>query len=988
VRCLFLNGLCLLVLLVGAPAWALDPARKVDEYTIARWTMEDGLPHNLVHTISQDADGYLWAGTWEGAARFDGRRFTPYDAGTVPGLEIEGVRAITPHPQGGMVLSLGRVGPGVLRFHQGRWQRLPGQAGTLPDVSVLRFGPDGALWIGTDHSLFRMAPDGRLQDIGGTHERLANERVLAILPLPDGRALVGNRRGLFRIDKGRATDWGREKGLPETSVLAIQPSRWGGILVGGGAGVWRLEDAHTQQITGERAEAMLEDRNGNLWISTLDGLRRYAQGRYETLGERNGLMGRLAPALFEDRDGLLWVGTTNGLFRIADGPVFGLDRSSGLRDIYVRAIIERPGQGIWVGHPMGVDMWQGGQSRAVPLAFDGKPDPSVLSMANGRDGGLWIGTYDQGVIHLPAAAEGAQARPWRIDEAGGLPSNHVRALLERADGSLWIGSNEGVSVYRDGRIVRHYGAGDGLPAGNVYMLYETAQGVLWIGTSNGMAMMRHDGTLQAWAPMSEFPAVAAFDFLADPDGSLWIASDRGLLHWREGVFVQFDHRQGLPNNRLFRLLEDDNGDFWVSSNRGVFRISRPALTAVENHHLARLPVEAFTHADGLPSSQANGASAPAGWLMRDGKLWFATANGIGVIDPDDARRQRSQGVTLVIEAVEADGRALPLQAEYTLAADTRRVVIRFTGLNQRASERLRYRYRMVGFDRGWIETDNGIAHDAVYTNLPAGKLRFEVQVMNAPADWSKPEGVVTRTVALDKTAPWWLRAWAVAAYVVLLGLLGWGVLLLAMRRHRHRQRRLQALVDVRTSELSDKNAQLEQAGEANARLLEQLAYQARHDPLTRLANRRAGDAFLADALEVSRREGRPLCVALLDIDHFKAVNDRYGHAFGDDVLSQVAALAEQLAGGHDEVLIARWGGEEFLVCQQLPWSVARARLETLRDGIAQASIDTPDGGTLHCTVSIGVAELEAGQDQRDLLRVADERLYRAKQQGRNRLVSG
>ncbi|WP_192310992.1 ligand-binding sensor domain-containing diguanylate cyclase [Pseudoxanthomonas sp. PXM02] len=984
-RRLFLNGLCLLVLLVGAPAWALDPARKVDEYTIARWTMEDGLPHNLVHTISQDADGYVWAGTWEGAARFDGRRFTAYDAGTVPGLEIEGVRAITPHPQGGMVLSLGRVGPGVVRFHQGRWQRLPGQAGTLPDVSVLRFAPDGALWIGTDHSLFRMDPSGRLQDIGSTHERLANERVLAILPLPDGRALVGNRHGLFRIDNGRATDWGRRVGLPDTSVLAIQASRWGGILVGGGAGVWRVERDRPQQVTGERAEAMLEDRNGNLWISTLDGLRRYAQGRYETLGEPNGLMGRLAPSLFEDRDGLLWVGTTNGLYRISDGPVFGLGRSSGLRDIYVRTIIERPGQGVWVGHPMGVDMWQGGQSRPVPLAFDGKTDPSVLSMANARDGGLWIGTYDQGVIHLPAA--GTQARPWRIDEAGGLPSNHVRALLERSDGSLWIGSNEGVTVYRDGRIARHYGVEDGLPAGNVYVLYETAQGVLWIGTGNGMAMMRRDGTLQTWKPMSDFPAVAAFDFLADPDGSLWIASDRGLLHWSEGRFVQFDHRQGLPNNRLFRLLEDDNGDFWVSSNRGVFRISRPALTAVENHYLARLPVEAFTHADGLPSSQANGASAPAGWLMRDGKLWFATANGIGVIDPDDARRQRNQGVTLVVEAIDADGRVLPLQTRYTLAADTRRVVIRFTGLNQRASERLRYRYRMVGFDRGWIETDNSIAHDAVYTNLPSGKLRFEVQAMNAPADWSKQEDVVARTVELDKASPWWMRAWAMVAYVLLLGLVGWGVLLLAMRRHRLRQRRLQALVDVRTSELSDKNRLLEQAGEANAQLLEQLAYQARHDPLTRLANRRAGDAFLAEALEVSRREGRPLSVALLDIDHFKAVNDRYGHAFGDEVLSQVAALAEQLAGGRDDVLIARWGGEEFLVCQQLPWSTARARLEALREGIAQASIDAPDGDTLQCTVSIGMAELEAGQDLRDLLRVADERLYRAKQQGRNRLVS-
>ncbi|MBA3928181.1 MAG: GGDEF domain-containing protein [Xanthomonas sp.] len=991
VRCLsrlFTTGLCLLVLLIGAPAWALDPARKVDEYTIARWTMEDGLPHNLVHTISQDRDGYVWTGTWEGASRFDGRRFTSYGAGAVPGLEIEGVRAVTPHPQGGMVLSLGRVGPGVLRFHEGRWQRLAGPAGTLADVSVLRFGPDGVLWIGTDHSLFRMGAAGDLQEIGSTHPRLANERVLAILPLPDGQALVGNRHGLFRVERDRATDWGERTALPHTSVLAIQSSRWGGILVGGSAGVWRIENARAQQITGERAEAMLEDRNGNLWISTLDGLRRYAQGGHETLGERNGLMGRLAPALFEDRDGLLWVGTTNGLYRISDGPVFGLARSSGLRDIYVRAIIERPGQGVWIGHPMGVDVWQAGQSRAVPLAFDGKTDPSVLSMANARDGGLWIGTYDQGVIHLPAAVDGVQGPPWRIDETDGLPSSHVRALLERADGSLWIGSNEGVTVYRDGRIARHYDADDGLPAGNVYILYETAQGVLWIGTSNGMAMMRRDGTVQAWMPMSDFPAVAAFDFLADPDGSLWIASDRGLLHWRNGVFMQFDHRQGLPNNRLFRLLEDDNGDFWASSNRGVFRMSRAALTAVENRHLARLPVEAFTHADGLPSSQANGASAPAGWPMRDGKLWFATANGIGVIDPDDARRQRAQGVTLVMEAVEVDGRVLPLQARYALAADTRRVVIRFTGLNQRAPERLRYRYRMVGFDRDWIETDNGIAHDAVYTNLPAGKLRFEVQVMNAPADWSKQDGVVTRTMDLDKAAPWWLRAWAVAIYVVLLGLVGWAVLLLAMRRHRHRQRRLEALVEARTSELSDKNAQLEQAGEAHARLLEQLAYQARHDPLTRLANRRAGDAFLAEALEVSRREGRPLCVALLDIDHFKAVNDRYGHAFGDDVLSQVAALAEQLAGGHEDVLIARYGGEEFLVCQQLPWSIARARLEVLREGIAEADIDTPDGGSLRCTVSIGVAELGAGQDLRDLLRIADERLYRAKQQGRNRLVSG
>lgn len=128
-----------------------------------------------------------------------------------------------------------------MRVHEGRWERLPGDAGTLPDVSVLRFGPDGTLWIGTDHSLFSLQRDGRLRDVGGMHAGLANERVQAILPLPDGQALVGNRHGLFRVAGGRVQDWGRAQGLPDTAVLAIQASRWGGVLVGGSAGVWQLE---------------------------------------------------------------------------------------------------------------------------------------------------------------------------------------------------------------------------------------------------------------------------------------------------------------------------------------------------------------------------------------------------------------------------------------------------------------------------------------------------------------------------------------------------------------------------------------------------------------------------------------------------------------------------------------------------------------------------------------------------------------------------
>lgn len=223
------------------------------------------------------------------------------------------------------------------------------------------------MWIGTDSSLFRLDGQGRIDEVGA-HPLLRGERVLAVLPLPGDEVLVGNRHGLFRIAGGQVSDWGRAIGLPETTVLGLAQSRQGGLLVGGSGGVWRVQDGQVTRISAQRAEAMLEDRDGNLWISTLDGLVRHSHGRVEILGERHGLKGRLAPSLFEDRDGLLWVGTTNGLFRISDGPVFGIDRSAGLRDGYVRTLVQKDDRSVWIGHPMGVDVWRNGRMEKVPLA--------------------------------------------------------------------------------------------------------------------------------------------------------------------------------------------------------------------------------------------------------------------------------------------------------------------------------------------------------------------------------------------------------------------------------------------------------------------------------------------------------------------------------------------------------------------------------------------------------------------------------------------
>lgn len=966
------------------PAWALDPARDVDEYTVTGWTMEDGLPHNLVHYVTQGPQGYLWVGTWEGAARFDGLRFTDYDTITVPGMQVAGVRSILPDADGAMLF--GTAQSGVLRLAHGQWSRVGGPKAAALTVSVLRRGPDGALWIGTETSLFRLDRQGHL-DEPGTAPPLRGALTYALLPGADGSLLIGNGRGLYRLSAGRVEDVGRQAGLPAEAVRSLLLARDGSLWVAGDGGVWRIRDGKAERRLDQRVEALLEDRDGNLWMAEAAGrlIRLDPQGRMQVLDGRHGLAGRASPALFEDREGLLWAGTTNGLFRIADGPVYGIDHVRGLGDDYVRVLLQDTRGDVWIGHASGLDRMRAGRIEHVVLARGGRPEPSVLALAPSADGGTWIGTYDQGVLHLPADRIDAGAPLQRIDEARGLPSAHVRAILQQADGSVWIGTSAGLSHWRDGRLVRNYGKADGLPADFIRSLHQGRDGRLWIGTSAGIAALSPQGRLRAWVPGRDYPAMGSFDFLEDADGTLWIASDHGVLRLRGGRFSQYDHRRGLPRDTVLRVLDDGAGSLWFSSNFGVFRIARAAFDAVDAGRSERLAVEVFDHDDGMPSSQANGSSAPAGWRMRDGRLWFPTARGVAVIDPAVAGRQRAADIALVVESVDIDGSVQASAAGYRLPPEARRLAIRYAGLALRSPGKLRYRYRLAGFDRDWIEA--GTATEAVYTSLPPGNFRFEVQATQAPADW---RGTARQTQAgfdLTVEPPFWRRSGFIAVCVVLAVMLPVLAYRLATARMQHRQRRLRRLIARSTRELRRKNEALELAGLEREALLQRLEWQAGHDELTGLPNRRAGDDYLAEAIRTASDNGQPFSVGLIDIDRFKRVNDEHGHAAGDAALRAIAGVMTSMVG-QAGLFAARHGGEEFLVCLPgLDLPAATACLQAVCDRVAATEVDIGSGIRLRCTISIGVAALMPGQSQRSLLALADWRLYQAKRQGRNRVVS-
>lgn len=947
------------------------PLALAARHTVAGWGMEQGLPHNLVQSVAQGSDGFIWLGTWEGVVRFNGRSFTVFDRQNTPGVELSGVLSILPEADGAVLF--GTISDGVYRYHRGRWEALGGADARHLSVSALLRDRSGGLWIGAKEKLLRLLPSGQLLDAGSALG-LPEVPITALRSGADDTLLVATEKGVYQLRLGQLSAWNNTAGWVVRDLL---DDGHGGWVVAADDGIHWLRGSGQRQhlLPGERVDAVRLDSSGALWLSLSAGrLVRWNAGTIE----RIVVPGQVSPALMIDQEGLVWAGSTDGLFRIDEGAARGLTSEDGLGSDYVRALIQSANGDVWIGHSEGLDRMRGDAISHLRLLPGSGRDASVLALAT-RDSNIWAGTYNQGVFRLDDSG--------RILQQIRLPGTVqplVRSLLSESDGGLWIGSSEGLFHYQHDQL-RHYGQDEGLPGAAVHALYRDAAGVLWIGTDSGMASLDAAGKLQGWSADLDFPARYVFDFLGDDNGDLWMATDHGLLRKRGLDITVFDHRNGLPRDKVFRVIDDGAGHLWLPSNQGVFRLDRRDLIAVAAGARTHLAVQVLDHTDGMPSSQGNGASSPAGWLTRKGELLFPTGGGLAVIDP-----QRVDGNTrfrkfpVAIESVVVDGDPQPLRSAYGLPAGVERIAVAYAGLGFRAPDKMRYRYRLEGFDTDWVDAGSRI--EAVYTNLPPGHYRLRIQSMSLPLDWENTSRGGEAMLSLDVAAPLWQRPWVrwlsgLALLALLLLLLGWRAI-----SYRRRQKRLNNEIAARTQELSEKNRALEQADFERASLLQRLEHQAMHDALTGLPNRRAGDAYLQKALSQAAAAGTPLTVALVDVDHFKQINDRYGHDAGDQVLRDIASLLQLRLGTSQ--FVARHGGEEFLVVMPgLSLQDAVTVLQELRMRLARLRFEEVDA-EVSVTVSIGVAALGPGQNTgRTLLAAADRQLYRAKREGRNRVLA-
>ena len=455
----------------------------------------------------------------------------------------------------------------------------------------------------------------------------------------------------------------------------------------------------------------------------------------------------------------------------------------------------------------------------------------------------------------------------------------------------------------------------------------------------------------------------------DKDGALWIGTPGGLTRYKNGKFANITRAQGLYDDRVFQILEDGNGNLWMSCNRGIFRVAKKDLDDVADGKREAVVSIAYGTGDGMRVGECNGQGQPAGWKRKDGTLWFPTPRGAVQVDPKRILRNEL-APPVAIEEVTFDKK--PYRAgTVTLVAPPGdgEIEIHYTGLSFLEPEKVRFKYRLVGFDRDWV--DAGTRRVAYYTNIPPDRYRFEVIAANNDGVWNETGAAL----GFELRPHFYQARWFHVLVLFALGALVFAAYQGRIRQLAARERLLASLVKDRTRELEQAN-----------QMLARFSYL---DAVTGIANRRNFDDGLELEWRRLHREGGPLSLVMIDIDHFKAFNDTYGHQKGDECLKTVAeALRRALHRPGD--ICARYGGEEFGVI--LPGTDAAgafAVAEGLRQSIEELAV--PHAGSSVAsvvTISVGVATIQPqeGGSGGALIESADQALYQSKRTGRNRVT--
>jgi signal transduction histidine kinase/ligand-binding sensor domain-containing protein/DNA-binding response OmpR family regulator len=805
--------------------FAPDLVNRFSEYT---WTQRDGLSGAPVSAIVQTADGYLWLGTGDGLARFGGAGFTWFRKSNVPQIIDNEITALAADKAGGLWVATAAGGalhytPGA-PLSPGTFEHY-GSGDGLPDDRLLAIAvdPQGRVWAGTQHGMAMFA-DGRFQPVYADDFR---GPVSYLYFGSDGETWVGGFGLALRISGGKVTEI-PVPGSPVTSIVRIS---YGEILISDGQLYRILADrAVPHQIGGvSDARQVLEDSRGNLWISLAGG------GLKAVNGSRPGSPpAQFLPesdskvqVLFEDRQGNVWAGTRSGVLHRYRPHVFeGIGSKEGLADDDIFSVYEDVKGSIWIGGRQGLNELAPDGRLRLFTTKDGLPHLHVNALGGAAGGGLWIGT-SIGVARLENGTFTTPSQPATLKSG-------VRTVLEDREGNLWVGTaHQGLEVMRRGSWT-HYGVENGLGSLAVRELYQDSGGAVWVGTWGGLTRFEN-GKTTLFNARSGLPQDSATVVYEDEQKTLWVGSPAGLVRLKNGAITAFGPKAGILS-AVEQITGDLKGNLWLGTAAGIVRVSRAELDRYKGPHGPPVRTVHYGVDDGLPSLFCSTSTHPLAMRSRDGRLWFATARGLAMLNSVSWKPDLVQP-TVLIDGFVADREPIVVNGVATaphpknaggsgsiVLAPAKRNHLEFyySAVDLPGSGKVRFRYKLEGWDADW--TDAAGRQTAYYNRMKPGEYRFRVAASNSDGVWNEQGAAIS-----FRLAPYFYETWVFYLLSALTGVVALAAIYrLRVRRHQKTEQQLTRLVQERTNEL--------QMAEA----------QARHSSFEAQAANRAKSEFLAN----------------------------------------------------------------------------------------------------------------------------------------------
>jgi len=507
-------------------------------------------------------------------------------------------------------------------------------------------------------------------------------------------------------------------------------------LHGGRADLFTSSDG----LSAEDVYNIFEDREGNIWVATINGLDRFREFSVATLTTKQGLSNDLVFSVLADRDGSVWLANRGGLNRWNDGqmtryrghaapPKAGVREvvGSGVPDEGLASLFQDDRGRVWVSTLRGVGYMEDARFSFV----SGLSDGVINYMAQDGAGTMWFGDERLGLYQLPRGGE-LRHVPWAAlghqDPASAFAGDPSR-------GGLWLGFNlGGVAYFADDQVRASYAAADGLGGGRVNHLR------------------------------------------LDPEGALWVAADGGLSRLNNGRAATLNGRNGLPCDTVHWSMEDDARTLWLYTACGLLRVARPELDAwaasVDRGEAAKPAIRptVFDSSDGVRILAGAGHYSPQVAKSSDGRLWFLPFDGASVFDPNRLPFNRLPP-PVHVEQIIADRKTYDATPEaggrLRLPPLIRDLEVDYTALSLAAPEKVQFRYKLEGRDADW--QDAGGRRQAFYSDLPPGDYRFRVMACNNSGVWNEAGTFLDFSVAPAYYQTAWFRLSYVAAFLLLLG---------------------------------------------------------------------------------------------------------------------------------------------------------------------------------------------------------------------------